>query len=222
MSTPTERAVLVVDVGGTSVKFLATGQTDHREAPSGAEMDAEIMVRTVKGLAGDWHYDMVTLGYPGRVHKGRPVAEPKNLKSGWVVFDFEAAFGCPVRIINDAAMQALGSYDVGRMLFLGLGTGVGSTLIVDGHIVPLSLGEMAFKRATFDYYLNRDAFKRLGPTRWQRNVIKAGLLLKDAFEADYVVLGGGKADRLEKLPEGLRRGDNRNAFLGGFRLWERD
>jgi len=212
--------VLVVDIGGTKAKLLATGQEEKRKFPSGANMDAELMVKRVKELTDDWPYDAVSIGYPGVVRNGVPVTEPKKLKAGWVHFEYEAAFGCPVKIMNDAAMQALGSYDSGRMLFLGLGTGLGSTLIVDHHIIPLALGDLPFRRRVFDHYLSRRGRKRLGPSLWHEAVNEAVGLLQEAFEADYVVLGGGNADKLKQLPKGARRGHNRNAFTGGFRMWE--
>jgi polyphosphate glucokinase len=212
--------VLVIDVGGTNIKLLATGQEEKRKFPSGLELDAELMTKRVKELTGDWSYEAIAIGYPGVVRNGAPITEPKNLKAGWVQFDYEAALGCPVKIMNDAAMQALGSYDSGRMLFLGLGTGLGSTLIVDGHIIPLALGDLPFRNRVFNHYLNRRGLKRLGPVFWREAVNEAAVLLQEAFEADYVVLGGGNADKLKQLPKGVRRGHNRNAFVGGFRMWE--
>ena len=212
--------VLVVDVGGTSVKILATGQTERRKFPSGKKMTPRKMVEGVKQLAEDWHYDVVSLGYPGMVRDNRPVAEPRNLARGWVGFDFGAAFGCPVKIINDAAMQALGSYRQGTMLFLGLGTGLGSALVADGTLVPLELGHLGVGKRTFEDDLGIRGLKRLGRKRWQKRVEAITERFVSALILDDVVLGGGNAERLTRLPPGCRVGDNANAFLGGFRLWE--
>lgn len=215
------KRILVVDVGGHHVKVLATGNDEPREIPSGRRMDAQRMVAAVREAAKDWRYDALSLGYPGRVHKGRPVAEPKNLKHGWLDFEYAKAFGRPVRIMNDAAMQALGSYEGGRMLFLGLGTGLGSTLIMDRIIVPLALGDMPFRPGgTFDHYLAGDAPKRLGIRRWQAAIDEAVPIFARSFETDYIVLGGGKAELLDRLPPGAKRGGNENAFIGGHRMWE--
>ena len=211
--------VLVIDVGGTHVKILATGQKESREFESTPAMTARQMVAGVKKLAGSWRYDAVSIGYPGAVARNRPVAEPHNLGRGWVSFDFEAAFGCRVKVINDDAMQALGSYDGGNMLFLGLGTGLGTTIIVEGTVVPMEVGHLPYRQATFEDYVGRRGLERLGKKRWRRHVHLVVEQLKYALEADYVVLGGGNAAKLEKLPPRTRLGDNENAFLGGFRLW---
>jgi glucose-6-phosphate isomerase len=211
--------VLVVDVGGTSVKILATGQDEPRRFPSGPTLTAEQMVAGVKELAGEWQYDVVSIGYPGVVHQGRIVAEPRNLASGWVGFDFAAAFGCPVKIINDAAMQALGSYKGGILLFLGLGTGLGSALIVEGVVVPMELGHLSYRKGTYEDYVGQRGFKRLGRKKWQQHVEYVVARLIAALHLDDVVLGGGNAKKLRDIPPGCRVGDNTNAFLGGLLLW---
>jgi polyphosphate glucokinase len=214
--------VLVVDVGGTHVKILATGQEARREFPSGAALTAEQMVRGVKELAGDWTYDAVSIGYPEPVLQGRPVAEPHNLAPGWVGFDYAAAFGCSVKVINDAAMQALGSYKGGKMLFLGLGTGLGSTMIVDGIVEPMELGHLPYKKGTYEDYVGIRGSDRLGKKKWRQYVADVVAALIAALQPDDVVLGGGNVKKLKELPPGCRAGDNANAFLGGFRLWEEE
>jgi len=211
---------LVVDVGGTSVKILATGQEEPRRFPSGPAMTPETMVAEVKKLAADWKYDVVSVGYPGIVVRGRIAAEPRNLGKGWVGFDFPAAFGCPVKTINDAAMQALGSYRGGTMLFLGLGTGLGTALVADGTVVPMELGHLSIGKKTFEDDLGARGFTRLGLKKWERRVEVVVARFVSALQLDDVVLGGGNAKKLTKLPQGCRKGDNANAFLGGFRLWE--
>ena len=178
------------------------------------------MVAGVKKLVQDWSYDVVSIGYPGPVRHNRPIAEPHNLAKGWVGFDFEAAFNCPVKVINDAAMQALGSYRRGRMLFLGLGTGLGSTFIVDGIIEAMELGHLPYKKATYEDYVGLRGLKKHGKKKWQKHVADVVERLVAALEPDEVVLGGGDVKKLKKLPKGCRAGDNANAFLGGFRLWE--
>lgn len=212
--------VLVVDVGGTTVKILATGQNEPRKFPSGPTLTVRQMVSGVKKLARDWKYDVVSIGYPGVVRRGRVASEPHNLAPGWVGFDFETSFRCPVRIINDAAMQALGSYKGGVLLFLGLGTGLGSALIADGVVVPMELGHLSFKNGTFEDYVGLRGLDRLGKKKWQGYVAYGVARLIAALLPDDVVLGGGNAKKLKKLPPGCRGGDNANAFLGGFRLWE--
>ena len=212
--------VLVVDVGGTHVKILATGQEERRRFCSGPALTAEQMVRGVKELAGDWKYDAVTIGYPGPVLHGRPVAEPHNLAPGWVRFDYAAAFGCPVKVINDAAMQALGSYKGGKMLFLGLGTGLGSAMILDGIAEPMELGHLPYKKGTYEDYVGVRGLDRLGKKRWRHYVADVVAALTAALQPDDVVLGGGNVKKLKELPPGCRAGDNANAFQGGFRLWE--
>jgi polyphosphate glucokinase len=213
--------VLVVDVGGTHVKILATGQDEPRRFPSGPLLTAEQMVATVKDLAGEWTYDVVSIGYPGPVLLGRPVAEPRHLGPGWVGFDYQAAFGRPVKLVNDAAMQALGSYQGGKMLFLGLGTGLGSTLVVDGIVEPMELGHLPYRKSTYEDYVGIRGLEQRGKKKWRLYVADVVALLTAALEPDDVVLGGGNIKKLKQLPPGCRAGDNGNAFLGGFRLWEK-
>jgi polyphosphate glucokinase len=213
--------VLVVDVGGTHVKILATGQTERRKFPSGPTLTAAQMASGVKRLARGWDYDVASIGYPGPVLQCRPVAEPHNLAPGWVGFDFEKAFGCPVKVINDAAMQALGSYEGGKLLFLGLGTGFGSAMVVEGIVEPMELGHLPYKEATYEEYVGLRGLEKHGKKKWQRHVADVVARLIAALEPDDVVLGGGNVKELEELPRGCRLGDNANAFLGGFRLWER-
>ena len=213
--------VLVIDVGGTNVKVLLTGKREPRRFASGSKMTAEGMVDAVRRATIDWTYDVIAMGYPGPVSNGRPVAEPKNLGKGWVGFNFPKAFGRPMKMINDAAMQALGSYEGGRMLFLGLGTGLGSALITDGVLVPMELAHLLYRKGrTYEDYVGLRGLKRYGKKKWRRNVADVVAALRDALQADYVVLGGGNAKRLKRLPERVRLGDNTHAFLGGFRLWE--
>ena len=217
---PSAKTVLVVDVGGTSVKILATGQSEHRSFLSGPMLTPARMIAEVKKLAGNWKYDVVSIGYPGPVADGRPIAEPYNLGRGWVGFDFGAAFGCPVKIINDAAMQAFGSYRGAKMLFLGLGTGLGSTLIVDGIVEPMELGHLPYKRRTYEDYVGRAGLMRHGKKRWRSDVADVVARLIAALEPEDIVLGGGNVKKLKTLPPHCRAGDNANAFRGGFRLWE--
>ena len=211
--------VLVIDVGGTHVKILATGQTEKREFDSGPKMTAQQMVAGVRKLAGAWSYDVVSIGYPGPVLHHRPVADPKNLGPGWMGFDFRKAFGRPVKVTNDAAMQALGSYKKGKMLFLGLGTGLGSTLIIDGIVEPMELGHLPYKKATYEDYVGERGLERLGKKGWRKQVFGVVDRLVAALEPDDVVLGGGNAKVLKELPPGCRLGDNENAFTGGFLMW---
>lgn len=212
--------VLSVDVGGTHVKILATGETARREFASGSELTAQAMVDAVKKLAAEWKYDAVSIGYPGPVLHGMPAAEPHNLGAGWVGFDFAAAFGCPVKLVNDAAMQALGSYHGGKTLFLGLGTGLGTALIADGVVEPMELAHLPYKKATYEDYVGVRALKRRGKKKWRENVAAVVAALTAAFEPDEVVLGGGNAKKLKALPPKARLGENADAFAGGFRLWE--
>jgi len=213
--------ILVIDVGGTNVKLLATDQAEPRKIPSGPDLTAERMVEAVKQAASDWEYDAVAIGYPGPVVNGTPIREPFNLGAGWVGFDFAAHFGKPVKVINDAAMQALGSYEGGRMLFLGLGTGLGSAMILDRVIMPMELAHLPYRKGkTFEDYVGRRGLKSLGKKKWRQAVVDVVSRLKAALVADDVVLGGGNARKLKELPPGVRLGDNANAFVGGFRLWE--
>jgi polyphosphate glucokinase len=213
-------SVLVVDVGGTHVKVLVSGQSDPRKFESGATLAPKRMISAVQKIAAGWSYDVVSIGYPGPVLRNRPVAEPHNLGRGWVGFNFEAAFARPVKLINDAAMQALGSYKGGKMLFLGLGTGLGSALIVDGIVEPMELGHLPYKRHTYEDYVGQRGLERWGKPTWRRHVADVVTRLIAALEPEDVVLGGGNAKQLEKLPPGCRAGNNANAFAGGFRLWE--
>jgi len=212
--------VLVVDVGGTNVKIFATGQSAPRLIPSGPDMTPKEMVAKVRAAAAGWKYDVVSIGYPGYVIRGRPVHEPYNLGGGWVGFDFEAAFGRPVKVLNDAAMQALGSYRGGKMLFLGLGTGLGSAMVVDGIVEPMELAHLPYKRGTYEDYVGLRGLKKRGKKKWRRDVADVVARLIAALEPDDVVLGGGNVRNLQELPPGCRLGDNANAFLGGFRLWD--
>ena len=213
--------VLVIDVGGTNVKIIATGQKVPVKIPSGHALTPRRMVASVKKAAAGWNYVAVSIGYPGPVLHDKPIAEPHNLACGWLGFDFRKAFGKPVKVINDAAMQALGSYKGGRMLFLGLGTGLGSALIVDGMLEPMELAHLPYKKGrTYEDYVGLRGLKRLGKKKWRKNVAEVVAQLSKAMAADSVVLGGGNAKLLKKLPDGARLGSNQNAFLGGFRLWE--
>jgi polyphosphate glucokinase len=213
--------ILVVDVGGTHVKILATGQHEHRQVDSGPAMTARGMVSAVKRLSADWSWDHVSIGYPGPIVHGHVFAEPHNLGGGWVGFDFSRAFGRPVKLINDAAMQALGSYRRGRMLFLGLGTGLGSALIIDGLLEPMELGHLPYKKGrTFEDYVGIRGLERYGKKRWRKHVLDVIARLRAALEPDEIVIGGGNATKLANLPSRTRLGDNANAFLGGFRLWD--
>ena len=213
------KRVLVVDVGGNSVKILASGHKLRRSFRSGPKMTAKTLVSRVKKLAADWTYDVVSFGYPGPVLHGRPVAEPRNLGRGWVGFDFMGAFGRPVKVVNDAAMQALGSYRGGRMLFLGLGTGLGSTMIIDGIVEPMELGHLPYKKSTYEDYVGRAGLKRYGKKKWRRHVADILTRLIAALQPDETVIGGGNAKRITALPPRARTGDNANALRGGFLLW---
>jgi polyphosphate glucokinase len=212
--------VLAVDVGGTHVKVLVSGQTEARKFESGPGLVARRMVSGVKKIAGDWIYDAVSIGYPGPVLRNVPISEPLNLGRGWVGFNFEAAFWRPVKLINDAAMQALGSYQGGKMLFLGLGTGLGSAMITDGIVEPMGLGHLPWKGHTYEDYVGKRGLDRFGVHKWQRYVAEAVAQLIAALEPEDVVLGGGNVRQLTALPPNCRAGDNANAFLGGFRLWD--
>ncbi|HZZ71077.1 MAG TPA: glucose-6-phosphate isomerase [Pirellulales bacterium] len=212
--------VLVLDVGGTHVKLMATGETTARRFDSGMSLTPAALVPEVLEAAADWKFDAISLGYPGPVLRGKPVAEPHNLGPGWVGYDFAAAFGVPVKIINDAAMQALGSYQSGKMLFLGLGTGLGSTMIVNGIVEPMELGHLPYRKGTYEDYVGERGLLRVGKKKWRRYVADVVARLTAALEPDSVVLGGGNVKGLKELPPNCTLGENSNAFLGGFRLWE--
>jgi polyphosphate glucokinase len=211
--------VLAIDVGGTHVKILASGQKTPQKFVSGPTMTPKQMVAGVKKLAAGWSYDVVSIGFPGVVLQGRILHEPHNLGPGWVQFDFAKTFHRPVKVINDAAMQAVGSYRGGRMLFLGLGTGLGSALIVDGILEPMELGHLPYRKATFEDYIGTRGLNRHGKNKWRKHVADVVTRLVAALEPDDIVLGGGNVKYLKTLPKGCRQGDNANAFLGGFRLW---
>jgi polyphosphate glucokinase len=212
--------VLAVDIGGTNVKILVTGEAEPRKFASGKDLTPRKMVADVMKLAGNWKYDVVSIGYPGQVVGDRVVTEPHNLARGWVGFDFAAAFGCPVRVINDAAMQALGSYNGGTMLFLGLGTGLGSALMVRGHIVPMELGSLSYRKGTIEDYLGARGLQKRGKKKWRNTLAFLVKRLTSAFLLDDVVIGGGNAKKLKQAPLGCRLGSNAKAFVGGFRMWE--
>jgi polyphosphate glucokinase len=215
------RGTLVIDIGGTNVKMLASGQKEPRKFPSGPKMTPALMVRGVKDAARDWKFDRISLGYPGPVINGHPLREPHNLGPGWMKYDFRKAFGLPVKMINDASMQALGSYKGGRMLFLGLGTGLGSAMIVEGMLEPMELAHLEYKHGkTYEDYLGLRGLEKLGKKKWRRHVAKITEKLIEALGANEVVIGGGNAKKLKTAPAGARLGSNDNAFIGGFRMWE--
>ncbi len=216
------RHILAIDVGGTHVKILATGQKDHRKFESGKTLTPAKMVAEVKKLAQGWTYNVVSIGYPGPVLRNRPIAEPHNLAKGWVGFDFKRAFNHPVKVINDAAMQALGSYRKGTMLFIGLGTGLGATIIVNGLIEPMEIGHLPYKDSTYEDYVGARGLEKHGKTKWRKHVADVVRRFKIALDPSDVVVGGGNVKKLKKLPRGCRAGDNANAFIGGFRLWEKE
>jgi len=212
--------VLAVDIGGSHVKARVSGRREEREFESGPTLTPRQMVAKLHKLTGDWTYDVVSIGYPGVVLHGKVISEPHNLGSGWAGFDFRKAFGRPTHVLNDAAMQAVGSYEGGRMLFLGLGTGLGSAMIVDGVVAPMELAHLPYKKGrTFEDYVGASALKRMGGKKWRRTVKDVVEQLSTLLEADYVVLGGGNARKLKRLPKNARLGSNDFAFQGGFRLW---
>ena len=212
--------VLVVDIGGTNVKVLATGQIVQRRMPSGPLMTPRRMVAGVKKMAADWPYDVISLGFPGPVLLGQPISEPHNLGKGWVGFNYQKAFGRPVQIVNDAAMQAIGSYKKGKMLFLGLGTGLGSAMVTPGVIKPMEVGQLPYRSGVFEDYVGKNGLKKYGQKKWRQHVKIVVRTLIKALKPTDVVIGGGNVKRLKKLPPLCRPGDNANAFVGGFRLWQ--
>jgi polyphosphate glucokinase len=213
--------ILAIDIGGQHVKVLASDQSKPRRMNSGPKLTAAAMVEGVKALTGDWSFDVISMGYPGQVVHNMPAHEPVNLGPGWIGFDYQAAFGKPTKIINDAAMQALGSYQGGRMLFIGLGTGLGSAMIVDGQVEPMELGHLPYKKKmTYEDFVGQRGLEALGRKRWRREVLLVIETFRTALQPEYIVLGGGNAKLIKELPEGVRLGDNANAFTGGFRLWQ--
>ena len=211
---------LVIDIGGNSVKILVRGQTEPRKFPSGPGLTPRQMVEGVLKLSEDWDYDAISIGYPGRARDNQPVAEPHNLAPGWVKFDYRKAFGVPVQMMNDAAMQALGSYQGGTMLFLGLGTGLGTALVVDGTVVPMELGHLTYRSGTYEDLLGLRGLQRLGITKWRECVREVIARFITALELDDVVIGGGNVNKLDQMPPGCRVGGNEFAFRGGLLLWE--
>jgi polyphosphate glucokinase len=216
---PSDPTVLTIDVGGSNVKTLLSNGDERRRFPSGPELTAEAMVEGVLAMTRDWHYDVVSVGVPTQVRGGRIVHDPVNLGKGWAGFDLEQAFGKPTKVVNDAAMQALGSYEGGRMLFLGLGTGLGAAMIVDGVLEPMELAHMPYRKGTYEDVVGERGLDRLGKRRWRKEVAEVVETFSEALEPDYVVIGGGNAKLLKELPPNVRLGANENAFLGGFRLW---
>ena len=222
LSHGVKKKILAIDVGGSNVKLMIS-RWEKRKFKSGPDLTPREMVTQMKPLLQDWRFDAISMGFPAPVRNGRIMSEPKHLGPGWTRFNFEKSLGKPIRIINDAAMQALGSFHGGRMLFLGLGTGLGSTLIWETNVLPLELGDLPYGNGdTIEDYLGKSGMKQLGEKEWKREVLRAVLLLKKSLIADYVVLGGGSAKKFDQLPNGIESGHNRNAFLGGVRLWQTD
>ncbi len=214
--------VLVIDVGGTHIKCLKTGETNPRKFVSGPTMTAEQMVAGVKQATSDWTYEAVSIGYPGPVYEAHIVADPMNLGPGWLHFDFSEVFGCPVKLYNDAAMQALGSYETGKMLFLGLGTGLGTAMVVEGVVAPMEIGHLPYRKRTYEDYLGLRGLERFGKKKWRKLVFDVVEKLTMALQPTDIVLGGGNSKELKELPPLCRLGSNANAFKGGFRLWQSD
>ncbi|MDF2157873.1 ROK family protein [Algoriphagus sp. CAU 1675] len=212
--------ILVIDIGGSNVKILATGQSERIKIPSGSDFTPEEMVPLVKEHAANWKYDVITMGFPGVVKNNKIVSEPVNLGKGWTTFDYEKAFGCPVKLINDAAMQALGSYEGKKMLFLGLGTGLGTAMVIHHTVIPIEGGHLPYRKSTFESYIGKAYLQKNGEKKWEKHVLNAVDIFSDALQPDDIVLGGGNSKLLSKIPEGCRTGTNQNAFKGGFRLWE--
>lgn len=217
------RTVLAIDVGGSHVKVRISSGGERRRIESGPGMTADRMVQAMSQLVSDWHYDVVSIGFPGPVERQRPAAEPFNLGGGWKGFDFAKAFGKPVKLVNDATMQAIGAYRGGRMLFLGLGTGLGSAMIVEGVCVPMELAHLPYKKhASFEDYVGERGLERRGKKKWRKSVFKVVAKLQAALLPHYIVIGGGNVENLKEMPPNCRRGDNEDAFTGGFRLWQDD
>jgi predicted NBD/HSP70 family sugar kinase len=214
--------VLVIDIGGSNIKILATGQPERIKIPSGAYFSPEEMVKMVKENAKNWEYEAITMGFPGVVKNNKIVVEPRNLGTGWTTFDFETAFGCPIKIINDAAMQAVGSYNGKTLLFLGLGTGLGTALVYHKLIIPMEAAHLPYKKGTFETHLSKDFLQKYGSVKWEKNVSECIAYFSHAFQPEDIVLGGGNSKLLTEIPEGCRLGTNQNALIGGFRLWEDD
>ena len=214
--------ILVIDVGGTHVKVLVSGAHAPRKFDSGPKLTPAQLVSGVKAITRDWRYEGVSIGYPGPVLRNRPIVEPFNLGKGWVGFNFDRAFGSPVKVINDAAMQALGSYKKGKMLFIGLGTGMGTAVVIDGIVEPMELGHLPYKKGTYEDYVGRRSLEKRGKKKWRKLVFEVVEKMAEALEPDEIVLGGGNIKKLKELPPHCRAGDNMNAFIGGFRLWEAD
>ena len=215
------KRILVIDVGGTNIKVGMAGRREQIKIPSGRTMTAALMAAEVRKAVVDWAYDVVSIGYPGAVKQGKPAHEPHNLSGGWMRFNYGKAFGAPVKIVNDAAMQALGAYAGGRMLFLGLGTGLGSALVAEGLLMPLELAHLPYRGGrTYEDYVGKRGMDKLGRKKWTRHVHEVVALLKAGLQADYVVLGGGQTKKLKTLPRGVRTSDNQSAILGGLRLWD--
>jgi predicted NBD/HSP70 family sugar kinase len=213
--------ILAIDVGGSHVKVLLSGETEHRKVDSGPDMTPDQMVEAVKRLTTDWSWNRIAIGFPAVVKRNRIVTEPRHLGPEWVDFDFETAFGCPVRVINDAAMQALGSWRGGKMLFLGLGTGLGSAMVAEGVVLPMELAHLPYrKQRTYEDYLGERGLDRMGLDKWRKHVWRVVGLLRAALQPDEVVIGGGNPRQLDDAPDGVRLGQNANAFIGGFRLWQ--
>ncbi|WFU11224.1 ROK family protein [Rhizobium sp. CB3090] len=218
-AAPASPVVLAVDIGGSHVKVELSSGSERRAVASGHQMTAAKMVAALRDLTADWHYDLVTMGYPGPVVAHRPAADPFNLGTGWKNFDFDSVLGKPVRMVNDALMQAIGSYEAGRMLFLGLGTGLGSAMIAESVCMPLELAHLPYRKATFEDYVGERGLERRGKGKWRKSVFDVADRLDKALLPDYIVIGGGNVDRLKELPPKCRRGNNDNAFRGGFRVW---
>ncbi|SHO59874.1 ROK family protein [Algoriphagus zhangzhouensis] len=216
------KKILVIDIGGSNVKILATGQPERIKIPSGSDFSPDQMVPLVKEHAAGWEYDAITIGFPGVVKHNKIINEPVNMGSGWTNFDFQAAFNCPIKIINDAAMQALGSFEGKKLLFLGLGTGLGTSIVVNKTIIPIEGGHLPYKKSTFESYIGKPFLFNNGQKRWEKHVFKTIEIFADAFQPEDIVLGGGNSKLLTQVPEGCRLGTNQNAFKGGFRLWEDD